>query len=312
MMPGQPEGQPASQVMISVVMPAYNSARTLKRAVDSVFSQGRFDLELIVVDDGSSDETPAILESYGPKVRALAQENQGVSAARNAAISAAQGEFVAFLDADDEWLPGKLERQLRAFEEHPQAGLVATGACIVDPAGNVLDAATLDARGRLLERMLFANLVVTSSVLVRRACLQGLPALFRVELTSFAEDWELWIRLAARHEFVILPERLVRYTKVLPCPHPLGYFPAVYNSLLADPLVAPLVLAQRRRLDANADYYDALDLLAEGRYLKAAQCVLSSVRKSSGVIRWRSLLAALLPYRLKSILKRRGEGRVAQ
>src|SRR5262245_52729040 len=97
---------------VSVVVPTYNSARYLGAAVESVLEQSDRDLEVLVIDDGSRDETPDVMARYGPPVRYLRQENQGVSAARNHGLELASGRYVAFLDADDTWLPGKLNKQL--------------------------------------------------------------------------------------------------------------------------------------------------------------------------------------------------------
>src|SRR5690349_12299252 len=100
---------------VSVVIPAFNAARYLPAALDSVLNQTARNLEILVVDDGSTDETEALLSRYGPPVHYLRQENQGVSVARNLGIKQSRGRFVGFLDADDTWLPHKLERQLETL-----------------------------------------------------------------------------------------------------------------------------------------------------------------------------------------------------
>jgi glycosyltransferase involved in cell wall biosynthesis len=103
---------------ISVVIPTYNRARTVGKAIDSILSQTFGDVEIIVVDDGSTDDSTAVLASYCGRIRTIRQENQGVSAARNAGIRAANGKWIAFLDSDDQWHPTKLEKQLAALGEH--------------------------------------------------------------------------------------------------------------------------------------------------------------------------------------------------
>lgn len=110
---------------VSVLIPTYNCARFLPEALDSVFAQTYGDYEVIVVDDGSEDHTPDIVARY-PQVRYIPIPHKGVSAARNAAISAAQGEWIAFLDADDLWAADKLEKQLRYLSDHPDCRLVFT------------------------------------------------------------------------------------------------------------------------------------------------------------------------------------------
>jgi len=113
--------------MISVVIPTFNRREKVCRAVTSVLNQGNVDLEILVVDDGSSDGTNNSLDHlFGNRIRVLTQENAGVSAARNRAISESTGEWIAFLDSDDFWLPGKLESQLRAAKANPNARIIAT------------------------------------------------------------------------------------------------------------------------------------------------------------------------------------------
>lgn len=104
---------------VSVVIPAYNAGECIKRAIESVLAQTFCDYEVIVVDDGSTDNTAEAVRKYGPKVRYIHQDNAGVSVARNTAIAAAKGKWIAFLDADDEWLPGKLRRQMELLRRNP-------------------------------------------------------------------------------------------------------------------------------------------------------------------------------------------------
>ncbi|NOQ85501.1 MAG: glycosyltransferase, partial [Deltaproteobacteria bacterium] len=106
---------------VSVIIPTYNRAHTLREAIDSVLSQSYNDLELIIVDDGSTDETKVIVSSYIPKLAYIYQERQGVSAARNRGIKHAQGDYISFLDSDDLWLKDKLYLQMKFMESHPEA-----------------------------------------------------------------------------------------------------------------------------------------------------------------------------------------------
>ncbi|MCK4819314.1 glycosyltransferase family 2 protein, partial [bacterium] len=105
---------------VSVIIPTCNRAEYITQAIDSVLAQTYTDYEIIVVDDGSTDNTKEVMEPYMDRIRYIYQENAGVSAARNTGIKAAKGDWVAFLDSDDEWLPGKLAVQIRAVERHPQ------------------------------------------------------------------------------------------------------------------------------------------------------------------------------------------------
>ena len=111
---------------VTVIIPVFNGEAWVRQAIDSARGQTVPPLEVIVVDDGSTDGTPAILAEYGTKIRAIRTTNEGVAAARNTGLRMAQGEFIAFLDADDVWHPRKLERQLRAMTASPRVGLVGT------------------------------------------------------------------------------------------------------------------------------------------------------------------------------------------
>src|SRR5439155_13490896 len=116
----------------------YNRANYLPEAIESVLSQTHRDLEVIVVDDGSTDETEAIVRPYLGRIRYARQENGGRSAARNTAVGIAQGEFVAFCDSDDRWLPDRLERQLEALAGRPEVGMVHGQVELVDAEGRLL------------------------------------------------------------------------------------------------------------------------------------------------------------------------------
>jgi glycosyltransferase involved in cell wall biosynthesis len=125
---------------VSVIIPAYNGERYIKQAIDSVLRQTYLDREIIVVDDGSTDNTREILESYGGRLNWIAQENQGVAASRNTGLKLARGEYIAFLDQDDIFLPDKLTFQIPLLEEEPSLGLVSSGWQIVNDTGNIVAA----------------------------------------------------------------------------------------------------------------------------------------------------------------------------
>jgi GT2 family glycosyltransferase len=128
----------AAAPRVSVIIPTYNRADLVCRAIDSALAQTHPDIEIIVVDDGSTDATPGRLAAYGARIRVLRQPNAGVCAARNNGIALAGGEFIAFLDSDDEWLPWKLRAQIAAFRQHPQLEFVSSDAMVVDRDGQLL------------------------------------------------------------------------------------------------------------------------------------------------------------------------------
>jgi glycosyltransferase involved in cell wall biosynthesis len=181
---------------VSVVIPTYNRAHIVCQAVASALAQTMRPLEVIVVDDGSTDDTRDRLGPYMAEIVYCYQENQGVSAARNHGIRAARGEYVAFLDSDDVWHPRKLEFQLQAFKERPELGLLGT-APMEWPAPSFLEIAEPD-QGRV-HLFTWAQLVVrnrlgTSSVMVRSAVLKAAGEFDPVMKGS--EERDLWLRIA--------------------------------------------------------------------------------------------------------------------
>ena len=187
--------------LVSVVIPTYNYGRYVGETVESALAQTYPHVEILVVDDGSTDDTRQRLAAYGNRLRYLYQENRGLSAARNAGIRAAQGEFVALLDSDDLWLPEKLGQQVAVWVREPDFGLVATERFAIDETGRRLDYdkercsrsgfCELTMRD-LLEFPAFSP----SSVLARKDVLLAVGG-FDEGLTA-VEDMEMWVRVAAR------------------------------------------------------------------------------------------------------------------
>jgi len=198
---------PNTRPRVSVVIPTYNYEIYIAEAVESVLAQTYQDFELIVVDDGSTDNTHSVLEPYLDRITYLYQENQGRSLARNRGIQVAQGEYIAFLDADDWFLPHKLELQTHFLDEHPEAGMVAGGWVETDEQGKTLR------RGEPwhwkphlgLAECVMGVPVTPSTVQVRRCWLDAV-GLFDESL-DWNEDQDLYLRLVADGcRFVWLPE----------------------------------------------------------------------------------------------------------
>lgn len=196
--------------VVSVVIPAFNAARCVRKAIDSVLAQDYRDFELIVVDDGSTDETAAVLAAYGKTIRVIHQANGGLSNARNTGIRESQGEFVAFLDADDWWLPGKLERQIELMQAEPALGFCSTAARVENPQGQLLNIWECPHwQGALLVHLFNENAAVAGSgsgVLVKRDLLLQVGDFD--ESLQCLEDIDMWMRLAAVAEYVCIPEPL--------------------------------------------------------------------------------------------------------
>jgi len=197
---------------VSVIIPAYQDADHIRAAVDSGLAQTYADREVIVVDDGSTDDTLKVLAAYGDAVRVISQPNRGPSAARNRGIQQAQGEWVAFLDADDTWLPEKLARQMPLFQKGDGVGLVCSDTYFVDSQGLRPRTGFMDnppCAGRVLKTIFTASFIPTSTVVVRKACLDQVGG-FDEGLRT-CEDLDLWLRIAAEWEIDFVAEPLARY-----------------------------------------------------------------------------------------------------
>ncbi|PWG61714.1 glycosyltransferase family 2 protein [Spiribacter halobius] len=196
--------------LVSVVVPAYNAAWCLARAVDSVLAQDYRPIEVLVVDDGSTDATAAIAEGYGDPVRLIRKPNGGLSSARNAGIAEAKGELIAFLDADDWWLPGKLQAQVELMQAQPGLAFCSTATRVVDAEGDDrgvwgCPAVTRSPLHAIFER----NAAVAgsgSAVLARREALKQAGP-FDEALRSL-EDVDQWMRLASVGGYTCLEEPL--------------------------------------------------------------------------------------------------------
>jgi glycosyltransferase involved in cell wall biosynthesis len=196
---------------VSVAIATYNYGRYLGRALDSALGQTFRDLEVVVLDDGSTDDTPAVVEPYlkDSRVRYHRAKHLGVAAAKSAAVDLCRAPFVAFLDADDEWMPDKLERQMALFFD-PEVGVVSCGRELIDADGCPLEFRQPALhRGRVLPRMYETNFVCFSSAVVRRVVLDAI-GLFDPRL-PLAVDYDLWLRAATRCAFDFVPEPLVKY-----------------------------------------------------------------------------------------------------
>jgi glycosyltransferase involved in cell wall biosynthesis len=198
---------------VSVIIPTYNHARFVGEAIGSALEQTSKPTEVIVVDDGSTDGTAAIVDRYRDQIRVVCQENRGVSAARNAGVALATGDLFAFLDADDLWLPTKLERQLARFDADPELGLVHCGVETIDTQGRPADRAIDGMEGWVAEAMLqFRRPVILgggSGVLIPRPVFEAAGG-FDVQLSTSA-DWDLYYRIACRRRVGFVPEVLLRY-----------------------------------------------------------------------------------------------------
>lgn len=194
-----------------MIIPAYNSAEYIGEALESVFKQTFQDFEIIVVDDGSTDDTKEILGKYRDRIRYYFQQNGGPAKARNHGIRLANGEFIAFLDADDIWLPTKLEKQIGLFKERKNLGMVTTGACSFDEKG--IYGYSVDKRKKLMQGNVARNIflhsdVGTPTVMARKQVFDEVG--FFDENIKYGEDDNMWIRIASHYEIELIDEALIK------------------------------------------------------------------------------------------------------
>ncbi len=197
---------------VSVVIATYNYGHFLAGALDSALGQTFGDFEVIVVDDGSTDDTSAVVQPYlrDQRVRYERTNHLGQPGAKNVGIRLARAPLIAFLDADDVWLPAKLERQVPLFQVDQRVGVVYSRRLLIDEEGWELEYAqpTL-CRGLILPQILLANFVCFSSCVVRRDVFDQLG--FFDERLALAIDYDLWLRVAPHYRFDYVDEPLVRY-----------------------------------------------------------------------------------------------------
>lgn len=196
--------------LVSVIIPAFNAERTIRQALDSVLGQTVSDLEVLVVDDGSTDRTIACARGADPRVTVAQQRNAGPSEARNHGARLARGAYLGFLDADDVWLAQKLERQLARFAADPGIDAVQCGAFYVDQDLRMLEAKPcVDSDDPLWDSVTFRNLpAFPQSIVFRRQVFFERVGPFDTALTGL-EDWEMAIRTAWRCRLASVPEPLV-------------------------------------------------------------------------------------------------------
>ena len=193
---------------VSVIIPTFNRGWILREAIDSVLNQSVQDFELLVIDDGSTDDTPDILCEYGDAIRRIRQENRGVSAARNRGIAAAKGTYIAFLDSDDLWMPEKLCTQIDFFRDHPNILICQTEEIWIRRGVRVNPKKRhKKPSGMIFEPSLELCLVSPSAVMIHQALFDRV-GLFD-EAFRICEDYDLWLRIAYRYPIHLIDTPLI-------------------------------------------------------------------------------------------------------
>lgn len=212
-----------AQPTVSIVIASYNCASYISETLHSVLAQTLNDIEIIVVDDGSSDATPNIVSGLGPPVRLITQTNAGVCAARNRGIREAQGRYICLMDHDDYWFPDKLEHQVSMLEAHPETGVVYSAFTLWhrDAAHNEFpDPASLDDHidphqidpdysGWVYHQFLLDCWMLTSTAMFRPEVFTNCGGFD--ESLPYSEDWDLWLRISQKYPFIKLRRSTTLY-----------------------------------------------------------------------------------------------------
>ncbi|MHC5825871.1 MAG: glycosyltransferase, partial [Nostoc sp.] len=192
--------------IISVIIPAYNSEKTIKETIQSVLNQTFTDFELIIINDGSQDSTlEVVTQIQDPRIKVFSYSNAGGNVSRNRGLERAGGEFVSFLDADDLWTPDKLQSQLKALQENVTAKVAYSWTDYIDTKGQFLfSGKRINVNGNIYEDLLLNNFLENgSNPLISKKALITLGGFD--EFLSAAQDWDMWLRLASKFDFVCVP-----------------------------------------------------------------------------------------------------------
>ena len=203
---------------VSIIIPAYNQAKFLKQSINSALAQNFIEAEVIVVDDGSTDETREIISQYGKEVHYIRQENRGLGGARNTGIQAARGDYVGLLDADDIWLPEFLVTMMSYADSQPDSAVLYCFAQGMDAEGKELPqifGGPVRSPEKIYQSLIRANFIIPSTMVIKRSTLIS-NGLFEQNNRDIhgCEDWDLWLRILSHSpesKFIGVPKCMVRY-----------------------------------------------------------------------------------------------------
>jgi len=311
--------------LVSVIVTTYNHAAYIGAAIQSALDQDYSNIEVIVIDDGSTDETAERIQAFGRDVVCVRQDNRGVAASRNAGMSKARGNLLAFLDGDDLWEPGKLSAQVIAAEAQPQSGLIVCDGVLFDDSG-ILQASIMApvVRARLgvaeavtswcYREFVQQNLVATcSQAVTRREVIEKVGMSDR--RVSDASDWDLYLRIAARYEVTFLRQSLMRWRYLKESVSGSGalrqmrWMPnaiAVLRKQLREGpemFRAEVLAALRERIVSGGSAIYQYG--RETDKVWARRCLLRAIRETPQSVRlWLLLVALHLPRRMERIARR--------
>ncbi|OKH33363.1 glycosyl transferase family A [[Phormidium ambiguum] IAM M-71] len=244
--------------VISVIIPVCNGEKTIKETVDSVINQTFSDFELIIINDGSTDKTLEIISQIkDDRLTVSSYPNAGLSASRNRGIYLAKGEYISFIDADDLWTPDKLESQLKALQENPEAAVAYSWTDCIDESGKFLGKGSyLSFSGDIRANLLLHNFIDSgSNVLIRTEALKKVGNFD--ESRKSCEDWDMWLRLASEYSFVVVSKPQILYR-----------MSATSMSVNFLRMEAESMEVIDRTCDRNPTYFSPLKRLSKGNIYK--------------------------------------------
>lgn len=197
---------------VSVVIPAYNKADLTIKTMKSILGQTYANIEVIVVDDGSVDDTRNKLQLFGDKIHYIYKQNGGACSARNVGIKKATGEYIALIDCDDIYYPEKIAKSVECLEANPDYGFVFTNAYFIDANDKIVSAFSNSHRKRsslIASKLIFSNLICNSTVVIRRSCFKKVG--YFDEKIFIPADWDMWLRLAEVYKAGYIDEKLTGY-----------------------------------------------------------------------------------------------------
>lgn len=287
--------------LVSVVVATYNMGKYLPAAIDSILAQTYRNFEIVVVDDGSTDDTSAVIAPYvhGSRFTYTAQSNLGQPKAKNAGVRLSRGELIAFCDADDVWLPKKLELQVECFLDHPHVAVVSSEIREIDDTGREVGSRDVPRySGRILDKLLIKNCISFGTAVIRKDVFDVVGGFD--DSLPMGIDWDLWLRVAVNHEFLHLDEVTYLY-RVWPGQMSQNYRGRYENAFrILDKFFTtnPEVVSGSLRRRAYADTYferGRIVFVREGAFLEAFKDHISALRLSPLYLpAWKSLLKLLL------------------
>lgn len=286
--------------LVSIIVPAFNAETYIRATLDSALRQTYANCEIIVVDDGSTDGTLAILADYGEKVRVVRQQNRGSACARNAGVAAAHGEWIAFLDSDDIWLPDKTVKQLAGCGRFPISH--TDSVCFGETLERELLRSSFEPpyAGEVLDQLLVVNFITTSTVMVRRDIFERFGGFDESYVTC--EDWALWLKICAEHELGYLAEPVVRYRFHKKSKSTMSRRTLIARLRILNEAFSPGGVGEARAQMRSPAMASALQVTSHfaaggGDWRFAVSCAASALRyRPSDIRSWKTLVkAALIP-----------------